>query len=111
MIFWNQHVAVIRNNGAITEIAHDDTPFVNTKQLIEVRVAWIIEGQRKIQLLDSIGRMQSVPKQWLPSSSVGGTRSRLIPLVSWSSLPPWLYLLLRVSMYLGRSAFSLWVWC
>ena len=36
-------IAVIRNSCAITEIADIDTPFVNTKQLIEVQVAWIIE--------------------------------------------------------------------
>src|SRR6516164_566214 len=43
VIVRNQDIAVIRDNGAIAEIADNDTSVVDTKQLIEVRVTWIIE--------------------------------------------------------------------
>src|SRR6516165_128931 len=51
VIFWNQHVAVVGNNGAITEIADDHTSVVDTKQLIEGRVAWIIEHKERLTRL------------------------------------------------------------
>src|SRR5258708_4275984 len=57
VIFWNQHVAEIRNLLAITEIADNDTSggrdaadraAVDTKQLIEHRVVWIIEYKESL---------------------------------------------------------------
>jgi hypothetical protein len=51
VILWNQHVAVIPDDGAITEIADHDTSVVDTKQLIEGRVAWIIEHKERLARL------------------------------------------------------------
>jgi hypothetical protein len=70
VILWNQHIAVIRYNGAVTEIPDDDASVVDAKQLIEVRVAWIIEHEEGLRircvcatrLVSQAGVMQSQPE-------------------------------------------------
>src|SRR5215469_2847065 len=59
VIFWNQHVAVIPDDGAITKIADDDTPLVDTKHLIEGRVARIIEHKKRLSRLSTRNGRQS----------------------------------------------------
>jgi hypothetical protein len=44
--FRNHQVAVVRNRGAITEIAGDQPPVIDTEQLIEVWISGIVEDLR-----------------------------------------------------------------